>query len=468
MEVGPHPHIGLSTVTWLLEGEALHTDSLGTEQVIRPGQLNLMTAGHGIAHAELAARPPFRGVQMWVAQPEATRHGASAFEHHAELPGSSSTGTRAGVPRLAAGRHLPGPHRHRAARRRPHAAQGTTVAAAVTAPPSTRWCRSTARCGSVPRSSSRAGWRSSRPGSTSWRSRPARRVARAAPRRRAARRGGRDVVELRRPRPRRAHGRVARVAGPHRPVRCRALRARAHRGPATAVGPRGPRLTRRRLRAHLSLASAPATKSAHIEPGGAPGDPVVDGAADGHPSNGRGCSWPIQAVVCRRPSPRTTRRRSRWWSRSCRARRRRAGRGPGRSRPGRRAPQQLPHRSATSARGGALAARLVLVEHLARRGRAPARSRRVRSGPRRWPRSRTRRPSRAGTARRPSASEHIPSPNSLEVGGVDQPVFEGGPSTTSGMPTSRASLTKKTLEEIRIASWRSSQPWSASSKLRGA
>ena len=86
MEVGPHPHIGLSTVTWLLEGEALHNDSLGTEQVIRPGQLNWMTAGHGIAHAELAARPPFRGVQMWVAQPEGTRHGGSAFVHHADLP----------------------------------------------------------------------------------------------------------------------------------------------------------------------------------------------------------------------------------------------------------------------------------------------------------------------------------------------------------------------------------------------
>ena len=86
MEVGPHPHIGLSTVTWLLEGEALHSDSLGTEQVIRPGQLNWMTAGHGIAHAELAAKPPFRGVQMWVAQPEATRHGPSAFVHHADLP----------------------------------------------------------------------------------------------------------------------------------------------------------------------------------------------------------------------------------------------------------------------------------------------------------------------------------------------------------------------------------------------
>ena len=86
MEVGPHPHIGLSTVTWLLEGEALHSDSLGTQQVIRPGQLNLMTAGNGIAHAELAAEPPFRGVQMWLAQPEATRHGEARFEHVAEVP----------------------------------------------------------------------------------------------------------------------------------------------------------------------------------------------------------------------------------------------------------------------------------------------------------------------------------------------------------------------------------------------
>lgn len=86
MEIGPHPHIGLSTVTWLLDGEALHGDSLGTEQVIRPGQLNLMTAGHGIAHAELSSHGGVRGVQMWVAQPEDTRHGTAAFEHHAELP----------------------------------------------------------------------------------------------------------------------------------------------------------------------------------------------------------------------------------------------------------------------------------------------------------------------------------------------------------------------------------------------
>lgn len=88
MRVGPHPHIGLQTVTWLLEGEVLHTDSLGSEQVIRPGQLNLMTAGAGVAHAEQSthASGVMHGAQLWVAQPEATRHGPAAFEHHAELP----------------------------------------------------------------------------------------------------------------------------------------------------------------------------------------------------------------------------------------------------------------------------------------------------------------------------------------------------------------------------------------------
>lgn len=87
--VGPHPHCGLSTVTWLVEGMAVHADSLGSEQPIRPGQLNLMTAGHGISHAEQTPdeqRGIMHGVQFWVAQPEATRHGAPAFEHHAELP----------------------------------------------------------------------------------------------------------------------------------------------------------------------------------------------------------------------------------------------------------------------------------------------------------------------------------------------------------------------------------------------
>jgi redox-sensitive bicupin YhaK (pirin superfamily) len=86
--IGPHPHTGLQTVTWLLAGELLHRDNLGSEQLIRPGQLNLMTAGHGVAHAEEAMGHggAMHGVQLWVAQPESTRHGAAGFEHHAELP----------------------------------------------------------------------------------------------------------------------------------------------------------------------------------------------------------------------------------------------------------------------------------------------------------------------------------------------------------------------------------------------
>lgn len=87
--VAPHPHIGLQTVTWLLRGEALHRDSLGSEQVIAPGQLNLMTAGRGVSHSEEGTgryTGDVHGVQLWVAQPAATRDGPPAFEHHAELP----------------------------------------------------------------------------------------------------------------------------------------------------------------------------------------------------------------------------------------------------------------------------------------------------------------------------------------------------------------------------------------------
>jgi len=89
LDVGPHPHIGLQTVTWLLDGQALHKDTVGSEQVISPGQLNLMTAGSAVAHAEESTghyRGTLEGIQLWIAQPEATRHGPAAFEHHAELP----------------------------------------------------------------------------------------------------------------------------------------------------------------------------------------------------------------------------------------------------------------------------------------------------------------------------------------------------------------------------------------------
>lgn len=89
MQVPPHPHIGLQTVTWLFEGEVAHRDTLGSEQVIRPGQLNLMTAGRGIAHSEQSVSddgPCLHGLQLWIALPDTARRTAPHFEHHAELP----------------------------------------------------------------------------------------------------------------------------------------------------------------------------------------------------------------------------------------------------------------------------------------------------------------------------------------------------------------------------------------------
>jgi quercetin 2,3-dioxygenase len=95
MNVPPHPHIGLQTVTWLLSGNVLHRDSLGSEQLIRPGQLNLMTSGRGIAHAEESPAehdPTLHGVQLWVALPDASRQVDPAFEHHGELPATGLGG----------------------------------------------------------------------------------------------------------------------------------------------------------------------------------------------------------------------------------------------------------------------------------------------------------------------------------------------------------------------------------------
>jgi quercetin 2,3-dioxygenase len=89
MQVPPHPHTGLQTVTWLLDGHVVHDDSVGSHQDVRPGELNLMTAGHGIAHSEVSApgdSGPLHGVQLWVALPEAARDQAPHFEHHADLP----------------------------------------------------------------------------------------------------------------------------------------------------------------------------------------------------------------------------------------------------------------------------------------------------------------------------------------------------------------------------------------------
>src|SRR5690606_7305736 len=94
LDVRPHPHIGLATVTYLYEGALLHRDSLGSEQLIRPGDVNWMTAGCGIVHSERTPGPErksghrMHGVQTWVALPLAQEETGPAFHHHAraDLP----------------------------------------------------------------------------------------------------------------------------------------------------------------------------------------------------------------------------------------------------------------------------------------------------------------------------------------------------------------------------------------------
>ncbi|GAA2779303.1 pirin family protein [Streptomyces rameus] len=88
MDVAPHPHTGLQTVSWLFSGEIEHRDSLGSHALVRPGELNLMTGGHGIAHSEVstARTTVLHGVQLWVALPEAHRDTARNFQHHVPEP----------------------------------------------------------------------------------------------------------------------------------------------------------------------------------------------------------------------------------------------------------------------------------------------------------------------------------------------------------------------------------------------
>jgi len=107
VDVRPHPHIGLSTVTYLFEGEMMHRDSVGSEQPIRPGEVNWMTAGRGITHSERfeqarAHGGPMHGIQAWVALPVEHEETDPGFAHHgpADLPTYASGGLWA---RLVAG-----------------------------------------------------------------------------------------------------------------------------------------------------------------------------------------------------------------------------------------------------------------------------------------------------------------------------------------------------------------------------
>jgi redox-sensitive bicupin YhaK (pirin superfamily) len=105
MDVRPHPHINLATVTYLIEGAIEHRDSIGSRQVIEPGAVNLMTAGHGIVHSERspsdarAAGPSFYGMQTWLALPDGKEEIDPAFDHVPadRLPIIDGSGARARV-----------------------------------------------------------------------------------------------------------------------------------------------------------------------------------------------------------------------------------------------------------------------------------------------------------------------------------------------------------------------------------
>ncbi|WP_406466047.1 pirin family protein [Streptomyces sp. NBC_00111] len=100
MQVPPHPHMGLQTVSWLHEGEVLHRDSLGSLRRIRPRELGLMTSGSAISHSEESPEPHGRilhGAQLWVALPDADRHVEPHFQHHTDLPAVTAPGLTATV-----------------------------------------------------------------------------------------------------------------------------------------------------------------------------------------------------------------------------------------------------------------------------------------------------------------------------------------------------------------------------------
>ncbi len=107
VDVRPHPHIGLSTLTYLFAGEIMHRDSLATEQAIKPGEVNWMTAGNGITHSERFERArreggAMHGIQAWIALPREHEEVAPSFHHHeaAALPAWNDSGA---AMRLVAG-----------------------------------------------------------------------------------------------------------------------------------------------------------------------------------------------------------------------------------------------------------------------------------------------------------------------------------------------------------------------------
>ncbi len=111
MDVPPHPHTGLQTVSWLFRGEIEHRDSSGVHALVRPGELNLMTGGYGVAHSEVSTRgtTTLHGVQLWVALPDHARHAPRGFVHHVPTPTRLGGGSARVVLGALAGQTSPVP-----------------------------------------------------------------------------------------------------------------------------------------------------------------------------------------------------------------------------------------------------------------------------------------------------------------------------------------------------------------------
>ena len=120
MHVPRHPHTGLQTVSWLFTGEIEHRDSAGFHAAVRPGEVNLMTAGRGISHSEFSTPDTevLHGAQLWVALPDRARQMEPTFEHYRPEPLSGPRLDHAGLSGIDRRRQLAGHHPHAAARRR--------------------------------------------------------------------------------------------------------------------------------------------------------------------------------------------------------------------------------------------------------------------------------------------------------------------------------------------------------------
>ena len=171
MDVPPHPHTGLQTVSWLFSGEVEHRDSAGVHAMVRPGELNLMTAGPGICHSEVstAATSVLHGVQLWVALPDADRATGRDFAHYVPQPRSVGGGRiRVFLGELAGNRSPVHTFPRCSARRSTSTAAPTSRSTSIPRS-STACCSTRAVSGSAAPHSTLRIWRFRAPAALGWR-----------------------------------------------------------------------------------------------------------------------------------------------------------------------------------------------------------------------------------------------------------------------------------------------------------